>query len=287
MTIRIIDTFPFNGDWVIKMRLEFMFPFVDEFVITESRYTFSGVKKDFLYRDKWSKLLEHYQSKITWVIVDEFPQMTEEWHNAYKENSWFREESRQAWFNEHYQRDVAFEYIKEKYKDDDYIVNVGDVDEIPNTDIFYPDSRRVMLNKLQEIQQPLYLEMLFFYYNFYWKKPYNWYRAYIIDKGQLLKNPSMTHWRLNHLPNLVLRGAGWHFSYFMEIADIQRKIQSFSHKEYNDPQWTSVDHIKECIAQGKDIFNREENENLVHDDTIVFPDPIISHRGEIDYIQMT
>lgn len=287
MTIKIIDTFPFNGDWIIRMRLEFMFPFVDEFVITESWYTFSGERKKFLYKDKWAELLKEYQSKIHWLVVDDYLPMTESWHNLYKDHPWFREENCQAWFNEHYQRDVAFQYIQNKYKEEDYIVNVCDVDEIPQVDIFHSNARQTMYDKLNEIKQPLYLEMLFFYYNFYWKKPYNWYRAYIINKDQLLKSSSLSYWRLVHRPNLILRHAGWHFSYFMEIADIQRKVRSFSHQEYNSEQWTQEDHIKECIAQGKDIFNRQDNENLLHDETITFPETILSYRGELDYIQMT
>jgi len=287
MTVKIIDTFPFNGDWIVKMRLEFMFPLVDEFVITESRHTFSGVKKEVLYKDKWATLFRPYQSKIKWIVIDEFPSATDQWHAVYKNHKWFKEEYKQAWFNEHYQRDIAIGYIQEKYKDEDYIVNVGDVDEIPKTDIFHPDAREIMHKKLNEIQQPLHLEMLFFYYNFYWKKPYNWHKAYIISKEQLAKNPSFSHWRLNFVPSIVLRSAGWHFSYFMEIGDIQRKIKSFSHKEYDDPQWTSIEHIKECIAQGRDIFNRGENEHLLYDETTVFPEPISFHRGEIDYLQLS
>lgn len=287
MAVKIIDTFPFNGDWIIRMRLEFMFPFVDEFVITESRHTFSGKKKHFLYKDKWADLLKKYKPKIHWIVVDDYPPMTEKWHTLYKDHPWFREEHRQAWFHEHYQRDVAFQYIRDKYKEDDYIVNVGDVDEVPQVDVFHPEARLAMYEKLKDIQQPLYLEMLFFYYNFYWKKPYNWYRAYLIGKDQLLEKPSLTYWRLMFRPNLVLRHAGWHFSYFMEISDIQRKVRSFSHQEYNDEKWTNVEHIKECIAQGKDLFNRQDKEHLVHDGSIVFPEPILSFRGELDYIQMT
>lgn len=286
MTVKVIDTFPFNGDWIIKMRLEFLSPYVDEFIITESRYTFSGVKKEFLFKDKWASILKPYQSKIQWIVVEEFPKVPEEWHNDFKHHAWFKEENKQAWYNEHYQRDVVFDYIKTKYQDEEYIVNVGDVDEIPNYDIFHPDARKTMYDKLSELKQPLYLEMLFFYYNFYWKKPYNWYRGYVINKETLKKNPSFNHWRLNYMPKFVLRTAGWHFSYFMELKDIQRKIQSFSHQEYNDDQWTSIDHIKECIAQGKDIFNRQNNEHLIHNENMDFPETIASYRGDIDYIQL-
>lgn len=285
--MKVIDTFPFNGDWIVKLRLEWLSPFVDEFVIVESRYTFSGVRKDFLFKDKWEETFRPYASKIHWIIVEDLPVMTEEWYSLYKQQPWFKEEYKNAWFHEHCQRDAVVSYIQEKYKDEQYIVHVGDVDEVPKPDIFYAETREGMLTKLKELRQPLYLEMLFFYYNFYWKKPQNWYRSYIIGKEQLEVEKSLNYWRLCFLPNFVLRDAGWHFSYFMEISDIQRKVQSFSHQEFNKDQWTNTNHIKECIAQGKDIFERGGSEQLVHDENISFPDLFSSYRGEIDYLQMS
>ena len=283
MTVKIIDTFPFDGDWVLRMRLEFLSPFVDEFVITESWHTFSGEKKEFLYRDRWADLWKEYRSKIHWVVVDDYPPMTEEWYAANRGQAWFREKDRQALFHEHYQRNAASQYILEKYKQEEYIVNVGDVDEVPQIDIFHPDARQAMYDKLVEIQQPLFLEMLYFCYNFYWKKSYNWYRACILTKDRLEENPSLAHWRMSRA-NLVLRQAGWHFCYFMEIAEIQRKVRSLPHP---DGPWDEVGHIKECIAQGKDIFHRKENEHLVHDESIVLPPTIASYRGELDYLQIS
>lgn len=255
MKVKIIDTFPFDGDWVLRMRLEFLFPHVDEFVITESWYTFSGEKKSVLYMDIWADILKEYKSKIHWIVV-------EDWH--------FQNHG-------HYQRDAAFSYIHEKYKGMEYIVNVGDVDEIPQVDIFHPDARQTMYAKLMEVKQPLYLEMIYFYYNFYWKKPYNWYKSYIISNDRLDENPSFSYWRDIHHPSLVLKQAGWHFHYFMEVSDIQRRVQT-------DTGPVNSSHIKECIAHGIDIFHSDER--LIHDDKTTLPPPLGSFRGELDYLQL-
>lgn len=281
--MKIIDTFPFHGDWVIKMHLEFLSPYVDEFVIVESWHTFSGEKKPFLYKDKWANILRPYQSKIHWIVIEEYPVMTEAWYNAYKDHPMFQEEKKQSWFNEHYHRDIALQYIREKYINDDYMVNVGDVGEVPNTDIFHPNVKEDMLQKLNEIQKPLHLEMINYYYNFYWKKSYNWYRSYIIGKQQLLEKPSLSYWRFNFSSSLVLRGAGWRFHYFMEIEDIQKRLLHSSH----DEKWTDTEHIKECIAQGKDIFNRDGQEALIQEEDPSLPQTLYAYRGEIDYIQMS
>lgn len=276
MGTKIIDTFVFNGEWIVKMRLEFMSPYVDEFVIVEAKHTWDGKEKPFLYRDKWADIFKPYQDKIYWVIVDEFPTMTEEWQDAHKNNTFNRSNIS---FNEHYQRDMALQYIQDKHQEDEYIVNVGDVDEITNTDIFHPNVRKAILNKLQEQKQPLYLEMIYYYYNFYWRKPHNWYRSYIIDKERLMENPSLSYWRYQFIPNFVLRSAGWHFSQFMEISDIQER----AHILYN--QELSSDHVKDCVAHGKDLV--AEQPPLLHEETILFHVSFIPYRAELDYLQMS
>ena len=49
---------------------------------------------------------------------------------------------------------------------------------------------------------------------------------------------------------------GWHFSYFMSAADIARKLNSFGHSEYNKDQYKNTDHLRKCLLEGKDLFNR-------------------------------
>lgn len=282
--MKTIDTFPFNGDWILKMRLDHMSPCIDEFVITESWYTYSGKKKDFLYRDRWEDVWRPYASKIHWIILDEKPECTEEWWESYKGKG-IQDDHRQAVFSEHYQRDLAVSYIQEKYHDESYIVHVGDVDEIPSTEVFHPEARKGIYFKLNEMGGPLYLEMLYFYYNFYWRKPYNWYRAYLLNDKHLRKNPSLSHWRAAVMPNYVLKKAGWHLCYFMDIAAIKERIHSLPS---GNEKWADDHHIKECIAQGRDLFDREGNEHLLHhEETLALPSVIASYQGELDYIQMS
>jgi hypothetical protein len=281
--MKIIDTFLFHGDWVVKMRLDFLSPYVDEFVIVESWYTFSGEKKEFLFKDRWADLWKPYADKIHWVVLDECPTLTDTWVQAYRDHPLFREEKKEMWFREQHQRDAALAYIQETYAGEDYMVHVGNAGEIPNVDVFHPDAKETMLQKLGEIRQPLYLEMAVFYYNFYWKKPYHWYRSYLIGKTQLAEKPSLTYWRWDHMPTMVLRGAGWCLHYFMDVADIQRKVRA----SHEDEKWADAGHIKECIAQGKDLFLRGEKEALLHEENPSLPETLSAYRGEIDYIQMS
>ena len=75
----------------------------------------------------------------------------------------------EAMFREHYQRDIAAEYLTDNYSDRNYILVVVDSDEII--------SRTLATNIRSEyfhIQPYMHLEMQFFYYNFNWIKKNVW-----------------------------------------------------------------------------------------------------------------
>ena len=57
-------------------------------------------------------------------------------------------------------------------------------------------------------------------------------------------------------PQLIYEG-GWHFSFLKEPERISKKIKSYSHSEYNKPEFTDVNKIKERIRNRIDIFDRD------------------------------
>ena len=42
----------------------------------------------------------------------------------------------------------------------------------------------------------------------------------------------------------VRKGAGWHLSYYMGLPDLARKLESFSHSEYDSAEFKAADHIR-------------------------------------------
>ena len=258
--IRAYDTFSFNGEWIVPLRLQYLTPYVDTFIIVESWYTHSGEKKTELFKEKYASWFVPYASKIHWIVIDEFPEMTTEWFEQYKIHDWMKN-NHSAWFREAYQRDIAGSYLS--LQKEPYYVHVSDADEIPRAELFHPEERQ-KLYKTMAVQNhvPIYLEMDFFYYNFHWKKKQKWYRAYLIDGNHLTVEKPLTYWRVHHAPSCVLPSGGWHLSYFMSVVDLQRKLMSFAHRECDQEAWRSEEHIKECISSGKDLFNRGEYEAL-------------------------
>ena len=62
--IYIIDTFPYNGELVTELRLKYLYGAVDEIMVVESRMTFSGKRKEFLYTDRDRKVFDPYVDKV-------------------------------------------------------------------------------------------------------------------------------------------------------------------------------------------------------------------------------
>lgn len=259
---RAYDTFSFNGEWIVQLRLKYLFEHVDAFIIVESRYTHSGEKKEELFKEKYASWFVPYESKIHWIVIDAFPEMTDEWYQQYKVHDWMKN-NHESWFREAYQRDIAGKFITANLNDTPYYVHVSDADEIPHIAMFQsPDIRQKIYNHSMEQQNPIYLEMEFFYYNFHWKKKQPWYRAYIIADPFINEKQTLTYWRIHHPPKFTMPSSGWHLSYFMTIPDLQRKLISFAHRECDQDKWRSEENIRNCIATGMDLFSRGSMEDL-------------------------
>lgn len=260
----VIDTFCFNGEWIVPMRLAYLNDTVEAFVIVESWTTHSGVRKEALFRDIHADWFAPYATKVHWVIVEDFPDMPAEWAAANQCHAWMLR-NQTAWWRESYQRDIAVEKIREiaEGEANDYLVHVSDADELPKVSLFHPDYRSTLLG----YTTPVYLEQSFFYYNFHWKKPYQWYRAYILS-GRVLAAPasqSFTHWRISHIPAYVAPNGGFHFSYFMTPNELQKKLAAFAHRECDQTRWASAAHIRRCIANGLDLFERPGEQLIPYD----------------------
>ena len=56
-------------------------------------------------------------------------------------------------------------------------------------------------------------------------------------------------------PQIIFDG-GWHFSFLKSPKDISKKITSYSHSEFNKPEFTDEKKIEERIKNRTDIFDR-------------------------------
>ena len=249
---KLIDAFPYNGEEVAVFRLALLDRHVDHFIITEAGETFTGMRKPALYFEQHAEVFAPYRHKISFLSIDRFPPMDAAWQAAHTTP----QHNEQVWWNEAYQRNHCQAEAFRVAKGSPFVLISADVDEIPDP---------LLLGDAQALHAasngPLFLDMAFHYYNFNWRKPERWQRAFVI-RDSALAEVNLDEVRRHPGGARLLLNAGWHLSYFMSVDAIARKVESFSHSELNLPQFKHAGHIARCLKQGVDLFGRT-HEDLV------------------------
>lgn len=253
--MRIIDCFPYNGDVIALFRLEYLWDVVDEFIIVEARHTHTGEKKAALFLDEYAAQFEPFRQKITKLIIDQFPEPTAV-ELALIENPKHKTDPR-AWYREKYQRNFASTYLRQNGGAAPWIVLACDADEIPRREII-----KVLRENYNALSESCRLEMAFFYYSSAWIKRDKWYHAFAVN-DQGAQRWLLDDIRINTAATKFIRDAGWHFSYFMSEHDIQRKIKSFAHTEFNSEAIKNLEWITHCKTTGFDLYRRGPTEDCL------------------------
>ena len=267
----IFDVFCYNGEPIVKLRLEMLAPVVDRFYIVESRVTFSGISKPVLFKDVYADLFAKYEEKITFIILD-----AEDFRNA----------AGNAWRCEEAQRNAPLQRIKADMaafeKRNPYLIIVSDVDEIPRPEII------TMLRSpslYEKFRVPIALHMEFFYYNFAWLKKFTWTHPFIVSEDGVQNiTTNLDTMRMSPKSGYIAN-AGWHCSYMESIDNIVRKIESFSHQEHNTEGIKSRAYIAECMGNGTDLFARGPREDLVAYDWSKLPAALQEFHHQIKLVQ--
>jgi hypothetical protein len=232
MTVRWIDSFLFNGDPIVKLRLQYLAPHVDRFYVCEQRYTYQGERKAILYTEFYDEWFEPYRDKVT-IVIDETAPESNAWKNEYKHRNYMKPY-----------------LLKEPGP---WICTIADCDEIPDA--------RVVTQERQTLYErasmgPVYFQQDTFYYNLQWFMEVI-RRAFCVTDKLLATNPAtLQDYRDKKVQPGGFLLCGWHLSYCMSKEDIRRKLKSFAHTEYSGEEWANLKHIQECIEKGVDLFRR-------------------------------
>ena len=238
---KVIDCFIFYNELdMLEFRLEELNDFVDRFVIVESTKTFVGKEKSLIFEENSSRF-EKYLHKITHVVENNM-------------------DNRNPWTNETTQRNAIDKGIKSLNLNENDIILISDVDEIPDTKTL-SEFKKNGVNQLLTLRQEMY------YYNLTCKFNGVWHFPKAIDylTYKIYGSPQ----KIRMSQGKIIYNGGWHFSYFGDADFIKNKINNFSHQEYNSNEFTNKEHIEEVIKNGKDLFKREKD-NITY--TIVKPD---------------
>ena len=255
--MKIFDCFLYNNEnLVLDIRFNTLSKYVDKFIIVESKFDHQGNKKELNFK------IENFQSfkdKIIYLIVERFPDNISNWQR------------------ENYQRNFILNGLK-KAEDEDLII-ISDIDEIPD------------LSKIYLIKQYKFsvFEQKMFYYKINLQNQTSpfWYGSRICKKKYLkspqwLRNQKVkkySFWKFYRINWNFVQNGGWHFSFLMTPENIQKKIQSFAHSEFNTNNFTNLDKISTSIKKGIDIFDREIDYQKIDFDK-TFPNYILDNKNK-------
>lgn len=226
----IIDGFIFYNELeLLEVRLYELEPVVDKFVLVEASHTHQGGEKP-LYFDENKSWFQRYNIQHI-IVPTKHP---------------VRPTAQEVWENEIFQRDQIAQGFTD-FRDD--IAMVSDVDEIPSREFVET------LRKGRRI--PLKLKQRMSYYFMNTVSPQMpWYGTTIVPSPVAKQVTPQKLRDCIHDPSMPSAESGWHFSYLGTPEFIADKLKAFTHSEYNKPEYTDPERIRQLIGEGKDILGR-------------------------------
>ena len=120
--MKVYDCFTFFNELdLLEIRLNELNDVVDYFVLVESKHTFVGKEKPLFYNEN-KHLFEKFHNKIIHIIVEDMPYV---YPNINFDN-------KEQWENEEFQRNQMKRGIDKLKLNNEDILTITDVDEIPN-----------------------------------------------------------------------------------------------------------------------------------------------------------
>jgi len=239
---KIFDVFLFNNEIdMLSFRLEYLNDIVDKFIIVECSLTHSGKPKKLYYKDN-KDIFTDYNDKIINVIATDLLDASIEKDSFVRKNK-----QRNSWIN----------CIKDIEIDDNDLILISDVDEIPDKNSLENLKNNNVENVIYSFEQDIYL------YNLYCKKNdknnnakalnYLTFKTIANQKSSDIRSNSVNIEYIN-IPN-----GGWHFSYFGNVDFIKNKIKSFAYQEFYRDEFLDDVKILNQIKECKDIFFRDDH----------------------------
>ncbi len=240
----IYDCFTFFNEFdLLEIRLNELDSVVDKFVLVEATKTFSGLEKP-LYFENNKQKFERFLDKIIHVVVDDYPDMSGDW------------------VIENYQRNAISRGLV-NCKDEDVIL-VSDCDEIPNP--------KAILDNKDKLGLKIFEQNMYYYY-FNLKASSKWLAGTRMLFYKDLKNGfddvdnysktvikelnnGTTPQKVRHInKGLLIKNAGWHFTYTGGVDMIVKKVKSYSH--FREVPNIDKNKIERKIRCGNARFNSD------------------------------
>ncbi|XP_073143909.1 uncharacterized protein [Henckelia pumila] len=226
---RVFDAVLFSNEVdILKIRWKELYPYVTEFVLLESNSTFSGLPKPCVF----SSVRDQFRFVEPRLTYGQVP------GRFMKDENPFVEEA--------YQR-LALDYLLKQagIQDDDLLI-MSDVDEIPSRHTVN------LLRWCDEIPHILHLRLKNYLYSFEFLLDDSSWRAsiHVYRSGKT----RYAHYRQS---DEILVDAGWHCSFcFRHISEFRFKMKAYSHNDrVRFVHFLNPKRLQRVICKGADLFD--------------------------------
>ena len=253
--MKFIDCFMYyDEDMILDLRLNMLDKFVSYFVICEANFNHNGSKRELKFDiKKFSK----FKSKIIYLPLYFQPnniKTINEMDSQLIKNSKILDN---ALLRENFQRNYLQNKIKD-FQDDDLII-ISDVDEIPNLEKFTYKSKITFFE-----QKMFYYKLNLLHENF------KWYGSKITKKKHLLspqwlrnvKSKKYPFWRIDIFLSKTkynninfIKDGGWHFTNIKSPKDIHFKFSNFLHHLEYEESNLKIEDLEKMIKERKISYN--------------------------------
>ncbi|CAL0332996.1 unnamed protein product [Lupinus luteus] len=226
---RVFDAVLFNNEVdLLTIRWNEMHPFVTQYVLLESNSTFTGIVKPLFYANNRDQF-KFVESRLTYGLIG----------GRFKKHE-------NPFVEEAYQRVALDQLLRIAGIEDDDLLIMSDVDEIPSAHTIN------LLRWCDDIPPVLHLQLRNYLYSFEFFQDTESWRA-SMHRYQTGKT-RYAHYRQS---DVLLSDAGWHCSFcFRYISDFIFKMKAYSHNDrIRFAHYLNPDRIQDVICKGADLFD--------------------------------
>ena len=255
--MNIYDCFMyFDEDMVLDLRLNLLDKYVKKFVITESTYLHSGNKKKLNFD---LKNFSKFKNKIEYIVIDRPPNDIKKINEEDDQNIKNSKMLDNSLKRENHQRNALINGLK-GINDDDLVL-ISDVDEIPNLSNFKYKNKITMF-----VQKMFYYKFNLMQLNFDWLGSRACKKKDLVSCQWLrnIKGKSYPFWRLDALfsnkkyINIdFIKDGGWHFTCIKKPEDLHYKLSNFLHHVEYQESGIQIDKVKELIKERKILYDHK------------------------------
>jgi beta-1,4-mannosyl-glycoprotein beta-1,4-N-acetylglucosaminyltransferase len=228
----VYDAFYFVDEFdLLDLRQRELEGVVDYFVLQEATVSHSKKPKRLHYLEDENGRFDDISHKVIhWVVRDTPPEL-------------------EVWDTYHWQRERLQRALDGRLVPGDVVLS-GAVDEIPRADVV----RRLVTEA--QVGQVYGFEQKFYYYYLNCRvTSHRWVGTRLFRYAG--HDYSFVAQRDRGEPD-VISDAGWHFSHLGDERQIARKIALSLHTEWDHDRYKDPAHIRACMEEGKDLYNRTD-----------------------------